>query len=199
VITGIQERHPGTNELIAALTDSTWYYGILADIDTKGRTPGGGNRVLSLITTIAAPFRHTRKDRLKKNEIVYYLAFDRKWMSIEQANVILKRALDEGLVGYDGEMLAPKFDIQSVEVPIGFKPSQSVFELNDPVQSLIDRVVKSSGRQETEIIAEMNRLKSKDFDDLLRPEAAVIILAKRYGVPVEEHIAALKENLLKKY
>ena len=59
-------------------------------------------------------------------------------MSIEQANVILKRALDEGLIGYDGEMLAPKFDISSVEVPIGFKPSQSVFELNDPVQSLID-------------------------------------------------------------
>ena len=154
---------------------------------------------MSLITTIAAPFRHTRKDRLKKNEIVYYLAFDRKWMSIEQANVILKRALDEGLIGYEGEMLAPKFDIRSVEVPIGFKPSQSVFELNDPVQSLIDQVVKSSGRQETEIVAEMNRMKSKDFDDLLRPEAAVIILAKRYGVPVGEHIVALKENLLKKY
>jgi hypothetical protein len=154
---------------------------------------------LSLITTIAAPFRHTRKDRLKKNEIVYYLAFDRKWMSIEQANVILKRALDEGLVGYDGEMLAPKFDIRSVEIPIGYKPSQSVFETNDPVQSLIDRVVQSSGRQETEIIAEMNRMKSNDFDDLLRPEAAIIILAKRYGVPVEEQIAALKENLLKKY
>jgi hypothetical protein len=154
---------------------------------------------LSLITTIAAPFRHTRKDRLKKNEIVYYLAFDRKWMSIEQANFILKRALDEGIIGYDGEMLAPKFDSKSVEIPIGFKPSQSVFELNDPVQSLIDKVVKSSGRQETDIIAEMNLLKSKDFDDLLRPEAAVIILAKRYGVPVDEHIAALKENLLKKY
>jgi hypothetical protein len=89
---------------------------------------------LSLITTIAAPFRHTRKDRLKKNEIVYYLAFDRKWMSTEQANIILKRALDEGLVGYDGEMIAPKFEVRSVEVPIGFKPSQSVFEENDPVQ-----------------------------------------------------------------
>ena len=164
-----------------------------------GRNLDRGIAALSLITTIAAPFRHTRKDRLKKNEIVYYLAFDRKWMSTEQAKVILKRALDEGLIVYDGEMIAPKFDIRSVEVPIGFKPSQSVFDENDPVQSIVDRVVKSSGRQETEIIAEMNRMKSKDFDDLLRPEAAVIILAKRYGVPFDEHIAALKENLLKKY
>jgi hypothetical protein len=154
---------------------------------------------MSLITTIAAPFRHTRKDRLKKNEIVYYLAFVRKWMSIEQANVILKRAIDEGLIVYDGEMLAPKFDIQSVEVPLGFKPSQAVFEKNDPVQALIDKVVRSSGKQETEIIAVMNGMISKDFDDYLRPEAAVIILAKRYGVPFEEHVSALKENLLKKY
>jgi len=154
---------------------------------------------LTLLTTIAAPFRHTRKDRLKRNEIVYYLAFDRKWMSIEQANLILKRALDEGLVGYDGEMLAPKFDISSIEVPIGFKPSQSVFEGNDPVRSLVDRVVKSSGIAETEVIREMNRMISKDFDDLIKPEAAIVILAKRHGVPVVEHIAALKEQMLKKY
>lgn len=97
-------------------------------VDEREGNLGWRNRILSLITTIAAPFRHTRKDRLKKNEVVYYLAFDRKWMSIEQANVILKRALEEGLVGYDGEMLAPKFDILSVDIPIGFKPSQSVFE-----------------------------------------------------------------------
>ncbi len=168
-------------------------------VDEREGNLGWRNRILSLITTIAAPFRHTRKDRLKKNEVVYYLAFDRKWMSIEQANVILKRALEEGLVGYDGEMLAPKFDILSVDIPIGFKPSQSVFEKNDPVQLLIDQVVKTSGRHETEIIAELNHVKSKDFDDLLRPEAAVIILAKRYGIPVEDHVAALKENLLKKY
>ena len=173
--------------------------GDLAHVDTKGGNLDGGDTGLSLITTIAAPFRHTRKDRLKKNEIVYYLAFDRKWMNIEQANVILKRALDEGLVGYDGEMIAPKFEVQSVEVPIGFKPSQSVFEENDPVQALVDRVVKSSGMQETDIIAEMNRMKSKDFDNLIRPEAAVIILAKRYGVPVDEYIVVLKERLLKKY
>jgi hypothetical protein len=153
---------------------------------------------MSLLVTIAAPFRHTRKDRLKKNEIVYYLAFDRKWMSIEQANIILKRGLDEGLIGYDGEMLAPKFDIASVEVPIGFKPSSAVFEANDPVKSLIDRIVKATGKKETDLFSEMNHLTSTYFDNHLRPEAAVVILAKRYGVGFEDHLLQLKEQLLKK-
>jgi hypothetical protein len=153
---------------------------------------------MSLIVTVAAPFRHTRKDRLKKNEIIYYLAFDRKWMSIEQANIILKRALDEGLIIYDGEMLAPKFDLASVEVPIGFKPSSAVFETDDPVQSLIDRIVKATGKKETDLVSEINRMTSKDFDNLLMPEAAVVILAKRYGVRFEDQLPELTRHLIKK-
>jgi hypothetical protein len=154
---------------------------------------------MSLITTIAAPFRHTRKDRLKKNEIVYYLAFDRKWMSIEQANFILKRALDEGLVVYDGEMIAPRFDTATVDVPIGFKPSSSVFEENDPVHALIDRIVKQTGLSETELVAEMNRTTSDLFDNHLMPEAAVVIVAKRHNVPFEDMLGSLREHLEKKY
>ncbi|HVP93548.1 MAG TPA: DUF2240 family protein [Methanoregulaceae archaeon] len=153
---------------------------------------------MSLIVTIAAPFRHTRKDRLKKNEVVYYLAFDRKWMSIEQANTILKRALDEGLIAYDGEMLAPNFDINTVEIPIGFKPSSAVFEVYDPVSSLIDRIVKQTGKKETEIVSEMNLMTAKDFDNLLMPEAAVVILAKRYNTRFSDLLSDLKEHLLKK-
>jgi hypothetical protein len=153
---------------------------------------------MSLIITIAAPFRHTRKDRLKKNEIVYYLAFDRKWMSIEQANAILKQALDEGLIAYDGEMLAPRFEIASVDIPVGYKPSSAVFEIHDPVSSLIDRIVKESGKKETDLVSEMNQLISNDFDNLLMPEAAVVILAKRYNTPFSDLLPDLKEHLLKK-
>ena len=153
---------------------------------------------MSLIVTIAAPFRHTRKDRLKKNEIVYYLAFDRKWMSIDQANTILSRALDEGLVAYDGEMLAPKFDIASVDIPVGYKPSSAVFETHDPVSTLIDRMVRESGKSETDLVSEMNQLISQDFDNLLMPEAAVVILAKRYKTSFKDLLPDLKEHLLKK-
>jgi len=153
---------------------------------------------MSLIVTIAAPFRHTRKDRLKKNEIVYYLAFDRKWMSIEQANTILKRALDEGLIAYDGEMLAPKFEIASIDIPVGYKPSSAVFETHDPVSTLIDRMVRESGKSETDLVSEMNQLSSQDFDNLLMPEAAVVILAKRYKISFKDLLPDLKEHLLKK-
>jgi len=96
-----------------------------------GEIPG-----LSLINIIAAPFQRTRKNRLTHNEIIYFLAFDIKWMNMEQAYMILKRAFDEGLIGYEGGRIAPNFDIQSVENPFGFRSSQPFFKEYDPIRSL---------------------------------------------------------------
>jgi hypothetical protein len=160
------------------------------------RSPGGEN--VTILATIAAPFRHTRKDRLKKNEIVYYLAFDRKWMSIEQANLLLDRAMEEGLIAYEGDMIRPLFDINEVEIPLGFKPSSGIFKRVDPVQSIIDRIADLTGRSAPSIVAELNQLIEQQFDGKIRPEAAIILIAKKNRVPFEDTLSALEEQVLKK-
>ena len=117
---------------------------------------------MSLASTIAAPFRHTRKERLKKNEIVYYLAFERGWMNIEQATMLLSRAEEEGLIAYEGDMIRPLFDVGAVEIPLGFKPSASVFRKSDPQEELMQRIALQRDLPLTTIAAEMNTLIHKD-------------------------------------
>jgi hypothetical protein len=153
---------------------------------------------MSLASTIAAPFRHTRKERLKKNEIVYYLAFERGWMNIEQATMLLARAEDEGLIAYEGDMIRPLFDVGAVEIPLGFKPSASVFRKSDPQEELMQRIALQRDLPLTTIAAEMNTLIRKNFEGKIRPEAAIVILARRYGVPFEDLLPALRETILKK-
>jgi hypothetical protein len=153
---------------------------------------------MSLAITIAAPFRHTRKERLKKNEIVYYLAFERGWMNIEQANLLLARAREEGLIDFDGDMIRPLFDIGSVDIPIGFRPSASVFRKSDPQDELMQRIERERNMPLTSVAAEMNAIISTEFDGYLRPEAALVILARRYDVPYEDLLPSLRENILKK-
>lgn len=152
---------------------------------------------MSLIMTIAAPFRFTRKDRLKKNEIVYFFVYDRRWMSVEQANLLITRALEEKAIGYDGEMLLPLFDPASVNIPIGFRPSSGVFEPRDPVHELIDRISRSVGMSDVQVTGEMNQLISDRFDSHLRPEAAVVLLARKYGIDAADLLAALESEILK--
>ena len=153
---------------------------------------------MSLPVTIAAPFRHTRKEQLKKNEIVYYLAFERGWMNIEQANLLLARAKEEGLITYEADMIRPLFDVQSIEIPLGFKPSASVFRKSDPQEELMQRIAGQRNMPLTGVVAEMNAIISNEFDGCIRPEGAIIILAKRHGVEYSDLLPALRENVLKK-
>ena len=141
---------------------------------------------MTLQITIAAPFKHTRKAGMRKNELVYYYALDRKWMSTDQANQLLRRAEEEGLMNLENGIYTPRFDLAAITIPIGFKPTSAIFERNDPAQVLIGRISKTTSMQETDIVAEMNRTIRDGFDSHLLPPAALVLLAKKYGVPFED-------------
>ena len=128
--------------------------------------------------TVAAPFRHTRKTGMRKNELVYYYALDRKWMSTEQANMLLRRAEEERLIRQENGVFSPLFDISGITIPIGFKPTSAVFEQHDPSAELIARIAKAKNQEETEVVAEMNRIIRDRFDGNLLSVAALVLLAK---------------------
>ena len=152
---------------------------------------------MTLRITVAAPFKHTRKTGMRKNELVYYYALDRKWMSTDQANQLLRRAEEEGLMSLENGMYAPRFDLGAITIPIGFKPTSSIFERNDPAQVLIGRIAQATRMQETEIVAEMNRTIRDGFDSHLLPPAALVLLARKYNVPFEDLSDALMQSVKK--
>ena len=152
---------------------------------------------MTLLITVAAPFKHTRKTGMRKNELVYYYALDRKWMSTDQANQLLRRAEEEGLMSLENGTYAPRFDLAAITIPIGFKPTSAIFERNDPAHVLIGRIAKTTTMQETDIVAEINRTIRDGFDSHLLTPAALVLLAKKYGVPFEDLSDALMQGLKK--
>jgi len=123
---------------------------------------------------------------MRKNELVYYYSLDRKWMSTEQAGVLLHRAEEEGLLVQKDGVFSPLFDTASITIPIGFKPTSSIFERNDPLAELIDRIAKTRGMTETDVVSEVNRIIKEQFDGNLLPAAALVLLAKKYNVPFRD-------------
>ena len=150
---------------------------------------------MTIRIALAAPFKHTRKNGMRKNELVYYYALDRKWMSTEQANLLLRRAEEEGLIRQENGVFSPRFDLSEVTIPIGFKPTSSIFERNDPAQELILRIARSQNLQETDVVAEMNRIIKEGFDGNLLPAAALILLAKKNHIPFEDLMDALRQSV----
>jgi hypothetical protein len=134
---------------------------------------------------------------MRKNELVYYYALDRKWMSTDQANQLLRRAEEEGFMNLENGMYTPRFDLAAITIPIGFKPTSAIFERNDPSQVLIGRIAQATTMPETDIVAEMNRTIRDGFDSHLLPAAALVLLAKKYKVPFEDLSDVLMQGMKK--
>lgn len=153
---------------------------------------------MSLEIVVAAPFKQMRKDRLQKNDLIFYLALDRKWMSREQATRLIDRAVERGLLSFSDGWVAPCFDISAISLPLGYRPGSDVFQEDEPHKVLLRRIADATGRRMTDIIAEMNQLIHDRFDDHLRIEAAAVIMARRYHVPFNDLLPQLKETLATK-
>lgn len=151
---------------------------------------------MSLRITVAAPFRHLHKERLQRSEFVFYLAIDRMWMSRDQANALIDLAVTEGLLEVQGGLLVPLYPVGEVTVPLGYRPGPEDFERPDPERVLIGRIADATGRDEREVAAEANLLSTERFDGQLRSRAALVLLARRYGVRFDDLLAPLREGLL---
>lgn len=134
---------------------------------------------------------------MKKNELVYYYALDRKWMSTEQAHLLIRRAEEDKLVKQENGVYTPLFEVSDVVIPIGFKPTSAIFEQHDPSQELIGRIARARNIEETEVVAEMNRLIRSGFDNNLLPQAALVLLAKEYKIPFDDLTDALFQSVRK--
>jgi len=153
---------------------------------------------MTLKTTLAAPFYHSRVEKLGRSELIYYYSFDRRWMDRDQVDLLLKRGIDQGLIRTDGEFFYLLFDPSEVQIPIGYKPSSAIFEVSDPISQLMDRIVSHSGLSQEEVASRMNELITDRFDGKLRPSAALVILAKEFETPYTDLIPAFRLDLLKK-
>lgn len=151
---------------------------------------------MTLQMTIVAPFRNTGKNRLKKNEIVYYFSIDRRWMNRDQAEKVISMSESEGLVKKDGDYYSLSEDLSNIEIPLGYKPSSDIFEKRDYVQVIAGEIAKKAGIELNAVIAEMNALIKDEFDGNLVPEAAIVVMARKYDVPFEDYLVKLKKSIV---
>jgi len=137
------------------------------------------------------------RDRLRRPEFIYFLAIDRRWMSRDQAGALITIALRAGLLHEEGGVLVPSFNPAEVDIPLGFRPSEDIFQQGENYcETLMIRIADARGIPQQEVAAEINSIINDRFDGRLLPEAGAVILARKYGVPFEDFIEKLRESLL---
>ena len=136
-----------------------------------------------LMLVAATPFKRNNKSSLPIKDFEFVLSFDLKWMAPDAASKLRDKAISSKLLKFQGTELVPNFDISKVEIPHGFKPSESVFKERAIIEDIVSMMVARCGKGARESIAMINR-KQEELDDLVDIEVAGLLVAREMGCDI---------------
>ena len=131
------------------------------------------------------------------SEFVFALSLDLKWFSPDQAELVLANSEKNGLVRIVGDMVEPLFDINSVEIPIDFRPDQSILEETFEERTVIDRVIEqlSGVKSKKEVIRMINE--EQERLGIVETDAVALLVARMYGIDVSGMIDEVYDRLVR--
>ncbi len=139
---------------------------------------------------VATPFKKRGKKSLKISDFIFALSLDLKWGPPEKVRALLREAEAEGMVRMEGETVHTTFDPETVDVPLGFKPSTE--------EGILDRgirlITSKTGMSRKEVIALANE-KQDSLKKLVELDAVVLLAACEMGIDVRDLAAEAYQNL----
>jgi len=148
-----------------------------------------------LETTIAAPFIHSQEGELSQARLLFYYHQDKNWINPDEAKRLIALAERKGLLTRNEKgNFVPQPALLTLKIPIGFKPTDAVFETGDTnaIEELLEHISSVSGIEKKDLLQQIPPI-LEHFDNLIVDDAAIMILAKKYGVNLNPY----REKLIK--
>jgi len=147
----------------------------------------------------AAFFRSRGKTVVTENEFLMGVSMNMRWMPYSDAEKLLAMILKSGLAEKDGEYIRPKFDLGSIDIPVGYRPPASLLSTPvsepkvaptptpasaDPFQTLLAEVAKL-GVDRKELLSRCRIVQKKMDIDI---EAAALLVLREMNIDVSKYI-----------
>ncbi|WP_367343473.1 DUF2240 family protein [Methanomethylovorans sp.] len=132
---------------------------------------------------VAAPFKQHAAKSISIKDFEFALSFGLKWMSPENASKMRDRALSLHLLEINENGLFPTFDIEKVEIPRGFRPSEKIFHERPLIEQIMAMIAACSGMDNRNVAALISR-KQEKLGDLVDIEVAALLIAKEIGCDI---------------
>ena len=120
---------------------------------------------------------------------------DLNWFSPQEAKAFVHAALNQELLIKKYGLLKPNFDIDSIVIPAGFKPSKQSFdkkeiiiqkqEKRDRVKIIVSKIIKKTDL-DRQIIFE--KIKSLEKEKNITLEVAALLVGKEYDIDLNEFL-----------
>ena len=146
----------------------------------------------------AAFFRNKGKSVITENEFLMVISMDLHWMPYGKAKLLLSVLLSKKILVKNGEYLKPSFEISEIDVPVAYRPSDSLISSlgqakeerpvrppapagDDLLPSMISAATEK-GMEKRDFVSESNSVSKRLDIDML---AAALIVLRDNGVDIE--------------
>jgi len=151
---------------------------------------------------IAFVFKRVGKPELEFTNFYLTLSMDLNWFTPEDAKIFIENAIKENLVIKEKGGVKPTFDIEEIQIPLGFYPSKDLFkkvkaeevEKIDVLKIIIKKIVKESNIDEKTVI---KQIKEIEKEKNLTSEVAALLVGKEYDVDLEDFLKDVEKELFK--
>jgi hypothetical protein len=101
------------------------------------------------------------------------------------------------------DLLIPSFDIEKINIPIGFYPSKKIFaeeksEVKENKTNVIDtiicRIIEKKNQDRKEIIEEITQIA---LEKNVRPEVAVLLVGKECNVDIKDSFELVESKIFR--
>lgn len=148
-------------------------------------------------------FKRSGKESLKFSDLYLALSMDLNWFTPADAKAFVNMALEDNLITIKDDLIKPSFDINKIDVPIGFSPSKFVFEekrkkiakkKEDVLNKIIKQIVNETNLNNQQVTEKINAIaEEKNITD----EVAAILIGKEYNLKFDDFIEELEEKIFK--
>ena len=152
---------------------------------------------------IAFLFKRSGKTKLKESEIYLTLSIELGWFSNIESKEFVRYVVQQKLLIKKDDFLTPSFDIEKINIPIGFYPSKKDFvdEENDlnlddeksVIAIVVHRIVEKTNQNSKNIAKEIKQLETEKN---ILPEVAALLLAKDYNTDIEDIFESVENKIL---
>ena len=145
---------------------------------------------------ISFVFNRAGKREMSFSEFYLTLSMDLNWFTPDNAKTFTKNAVDNSLLKEEKKFIKPNFNIEEIKIPIGFSPSENVFQKKDIKEEkiekqqevsilnmLVEKIVEKSNLDRKTIL---RQIKEIEKEKNLSIEIAALLIGKEYKLNFDE-------------
>lgn len=142
------------------------------------------------------------KNELKREDFIKILSFENRWLEPSVVDKFINLCLKINLLEKKNDTFTISFSTKGLEIPVDFEITPDEVnnykekETKDVFKMIIEKIEKEKGMKRNEIVAEINKLKSKS--KYMTIEVVALIYARDIGIDIKEFIPMVEENIMKR-